>query len=331
MGIKEGPNVQRGVSLVIATWNGRSLLEKFLPSVLEACLDYSGETEIIVVDDGSTDGTEEFCAMRFPSVRVVRLPQNQGYIHASNEGVRQTKNRLVILLNNDVLVRPDFLKYLPAHFDACDIFAARIRVFPLQDQEAIENGALKPETIWIRGVFRWGFIYVPALPSCPWDKEPRGRFSFSVGAGAFAVDRDKWLSLGGFDDLYQPFYCEETDLAYRALKRGWSIAYEPRSVVYHQEGHATISKARKSWFIRMIGERNRYFLVWKNISDPQYLVVSLLFIPFRLFRYLLRADLGSFFGFFAAFRHLRKVMARRAIEKRETKVSDRRIFDFFKL
>jgi len=331
MGIKEDLNIQRGVSLVIATWNGRSLLEKFLPSVLEACRNYSGETEIVVVDDGSTDGTEEFCAAHFPSVRVVRLPQNQGYIHASNEGVRQAKNRLVILLNSDVRVRPDFLKYLSAHFEACDIFAVRIRVFALRDQEAIESGLLKPETIWIRGVFRRGFIYIPALPSRLWDDEPRSRFSFSVGAGAFAVDRDKWLSLGGFDDLYQPFYCEETDLAYRALKRGWSILYEPRSIVYHQEGHATISKARKSWYIRMIGERNRYFLIWKNIFDPQYLAVNLLFMPFRLFIYLLRADLGSFLGFFAAFWSLKKVTARRAVEKSEAKIPDRLIFDFFKL
>lgn len=325
-------DTQPALSLIIPTWNGRELLEEFLPSIAEACRCYAGPTEIVVVDDGSTDRTQEFLTQKFPDIRVLRLPQNRGYGYASNYGIEQCRHDWVVLLNNDVFVKKDFLRYLPPHFNEEDVFAVRIRVFRLKDKEALENGSLRPATPWIRGEVKNGFICVPSPDSCPLEEAPdQGRYVFSVGAGAFAVSKKKWLQLGGFDDLFAPFYSEETDLAYRALKRGFKIIYEPRSQVYHREGSRTVRRAKKSWYIELVGERNRYFFMWKNMTDPRLLGEHILTIPLRFLRNLFMGKPVLCLSFFYALLGLPQVLSCRRREKKEAKITDRAIFDFFRL
>jgi GT2 family glycosyltransferase len=320
------------LSLVIPTWNGRELLKEFLSSIAEACRYYSGLTEIVVVDDGSTDGTQEFLKKEFPDIRVLRLIRNHGYGYASNFGVAQCRYDGVVLLNNDVFVKQDFLQYLPSHLAGEDVFAVRIRVFRLTDKEALESGRLKPGTPWIRGEVKNGFIRVPSPDSCPLDEAPdQGRYVFSVGAGAFAVCRKKWLQLGGFDSLFAPFYCEETDLAYRALKRGFKIIYEPRSQAYHKEGNSTVRKAKKSWYIDLVGERNRYFFMWKNMTDLRLLREHIGTIPPRLLRNLFTGKPILCLSFFCALWGLPRILSRRRREKKEARVSDGEILRYFNL
>ena len=321
----------KGISIIIPTWNGKALLQEFLPSVIESCNNYHAETELIVIDDGSIDGTSEFLHKEFPFVKLFTLFKNSGYIYASNFGIKQAKHDFVVLLNNDVWMREDFLTYLPDYFVKTDLFAVRIRVFSYEDKEAIERGDLDFPALWIRGVFKYGFIYTPAEETCLLKDALYKEYAFSVSAGAFAVNKKKWLELGGFDDLYYPFYSEETDIAYRALKRGWKIYYEPRSIVYHRGEGFTITKARKSWYINLIGERNRYFLVWKNIIDIGLFSKHILWLPLRLVANIFSARFISFFAFFYALKWVPAITKARSKEKRESRLSDKDIFSFFKL
>jgi hypothetical protein len=94
-------------SIVIPNWNGRDLLEKYLPSVRAAALRLPG-SEVIVVDNGSTDGSAAFVRERFPEVRILALPQNLGFGGGSNAGFRAAKNDIVVLLNSDMRVAEDF-------------------------------------------------------------------------------------------------------------------------------------------------------------------------------------------------------------------------------
>jgi len=228
-------------------------------------------------------------------------------------------------------MREDFLTYLPNYFEKTDLFAVRIRVFSYEDKEAIEMGDLDLPALWIRGVFKYGFIYAPAKETCLLKDAIHKEYAFSVSAGAFAVNKKRWFELGGFDALYYPFYSEETDIAYRALKRGWKIYYEPRSIVFHRGEGFTITKARKSWYIHLIGERNRYFLVWKNVTDIGLFSKHILWLPLRLIANIFSVRFISFLAFFYALKWVPAISRARSKEKKESKLSDKQIFSFFKL
>ena len=93
---------------MIPNWNGRDLLERYLPSIVEA-LAGNPDNEIIVVDNGSSDASVAMMQERFPSVRVLALDRNLGFGGGSNAGFRAAKNDIVVLLNSDMRVQPDFL------------------------------------------------------------------------------------------------------------------------------------------------------------------------------------------------------------------------------
>ena len=106
----------RAASVVIPNWNGRDLLEKYLPSVIAALSD-SPQNEIIVVDNGSEDGSAQFVREHFPQVRVLALERNLGFGGGSNAGFQAARNDIVVLLNSDMRVERNFLQPLLDGFD----------------------------------------------------------------------------------------------------------------------------------------------------------------------------------------------------------------------
>ena len=115
-------------SVVIPNWNGRDLLAKYIPSVIEALGGHPGN-EIIVVDNGSEDGSAEFLRERFPSVRVLALDRNLGFGGGSNHGFRAAKNDIVVLLNSDMRVERDFLQPLLEAFTDETVFSVACQIF----------------------------------------------------------------------------------------------------------------------------------------------------------------------------------------------------------
>ena len=219
-------------TVVIPNWNGRDLLEKYLPSVIEA-LAAILRNEIIVVDNGSSDGSAAIrCAIIFRRYDVLALDRNLGFGGGSNAGFRAAKNDIVVLLNSDMRVQPDF-------------FAPLLHAFT--DEKCSQYHARSFSAI------RKSFAKKPGLPKdggrtaaceCAIAMTPAIQVPFPVFTAAAAharFDRRKFLELGGFDELLRPFYLEDTDLGYLAWKRGWKVLYQPRSVVYH-EHRGTIGK-----------------------------------------------------------------------------------------
>ncbi|MCG2725694.1 MAG: glycosyltransferase family 2 protein [Elusimicrobia bacterium] len=305
------------ISVVIPVFNGKKLLEKYLPSIIEACKNYSFEkTELIIVDDASSDGTKDYIESNFPFVKIIRQDINMGFSASANNGIFSVKNRIVVLLNTDVKIENDFLAFLPEHFENNDVFAVRPGLKNNQKETVLDN----PK---VAGGFKYGFFDVPKSTG------KKLTVAFFAGGGASAYDKEKFMELGGFDDIFSPFYYEDVDLSYRAWKRGWKIIYEPRSLAQHRGG-ATISKFYKSDYINIISERNKYFLVWKNIADKNLLFQHFIFVPIRLFISVLTARYGCLKGLFAAFRQLSLIINKRKLEKQLAKVSDREIFSQFK-
>ena len=156
---------------------------------------------------------EEFLKDKFPGVKVLSFRENRGYGYACNWGISHSSYDLIVLLNNDVKVKSDFLSYLPEHFQEKNIFGVRVRTLDFDQIDQVASGTPIPAAQWTRGEFYFGLIYVPAQKSCRIEESSRGKYAFNVGAGAFAADKQKWLELGGFDDLFYPFYVEETDIS----------------------------------------------------------------------------------------------------------------------
>src|SRR5213595_230789 len=194
---------------------------------------------------------------RFPRVKVVALETNLGFGGGSNAGFRAAANDIVVLLNSDMRVAPDFLAPLLEGFRDPEVFAVACQIFfsdPLK---------LREETGLTQGWWQDGGLRVRHRI----DPEIDDLFPcFYGGGGSCAFDRHKFEELGGFDRLFEPFYLEDTDLGYLAWKRGWKVLYQPRSIVYH-EHRGTIGKTFSPEFIQSILHKNFLLFSWKNIHE----------------------------------------------------------------
>ncbi len=315
------PNTQplrRAASIVIPNWNGRELLEKYLPSVIDAAAS-SPDNEVIVVDNASTDGSVELLRERFPTVRVVALERNLGFGGGSNAGMRAARNDIVVLLNSDMRVDRGLLGPLLEGFADPRVFAVSAQIFFTDPQKVREETGLT-EGLWINGRLRVRHII---------DERVRGLFPvFYAGGGSSAYDRRKLLELGGFDPLYEPFYLEDTDLSYMAWKRGWTIHYEPRSIVYH-EHRGTIGRRFDDRHIQHVLKKNYLLFAWKDIHDWRMLTEHFLSVYAGMWVRLLAGDTPartSPRALLWAFRQLPQAVAARGRARRLAVMDDREAF-----
>ncbi len=256
----------RAASLVIPNWNGKDLLERFVPSWLAAIESYPG-SEVLVVDNGSFDGSAEWLRANYPQVRLLALEQNLGFGGGSNAGFRAAKNEIVVLLNSDMRVEPDFLQPLLDGFTDDKVFAVSCQIF-LGDKTKRREETGLTQAWWQDGALRVTHREDPkadTLFPC-----------FYGGGGSCAFDRAKFLSLGGFDELLAPFYLEDTDLGYLGWKRGWKCLYQPASVVHH-EHRGTIGKHFSYEQIQAVLQKNFVLFTWKNIHSWRYLASHFFF------------------------------------------------------
>jgi GT2 family glycosyltransferase/glycosyltransferase involved in cell wall biosynthesis len=256
----------RAASLVIPNWNGKDLLERFLPSWVAAISDYPG-SEIVVVDNGSTDGSVEWMRANYPAVRILALPRNLGFGGGSNAGFRAAANDVVVLLNSDMRVEPDFLGPLLAGFTDDSVFAVSCQIF-LGDKSRHREETGLTEGWWQDGGLRVSHREDPEI-DCLFP-------CFYGGGGSCAFDRRKFLELGGFDELLAPFYLEDTDLGFLAWKRGWKVLYQPASIVHH-EHRGTIGKRFGGDYIQSVLQKNFLLFCWKNIHGWKRLPEHFLF------------------------------------------------------
>jgi GT2 family glycosyltransferase len=252
-----------------------------------------------------------------PQARVIRTEANQGFSRACNAAIQAATGDALLLLNNDVSVAADFLAPLArALASAPEVFAVNASIL-LPGLERRDEG----EKI---GGFHHGIFYV----DCPRRASPRRTPTLYATACAALYRRDRVDALGGFDELFSPFYWEDVDLSYRALRRGWEVFYEPQSVVHHE--HETTTSRMDPRYKSMIRERNQFLFVWKNVTDPALMARSLMLGPLVAIHHARRrGGRGLWDGYRAALRAWPQVRVRRAVERREAVVADRDILRRF--
>lgn len=245
--------------VVIPSYCSWANLRDNLPALLQETR-RSG-TPVLVVDDASPDDTPDRLAEEFPDVRLVRRSVNGGFGAACNEGVLAADAPIVYLMNADVRVTPGFLEPVLASFaDDPSVFAVS-SIAVSRDGRTVEDGPRRAELR--RGHLKWTRFDRQALLAL----ERPVPTLYAVGAHV-AVDRRRFLELGGFDGLYAPFYWEDVDLSYRALKRGWRVLCEPRSRVHHLREGSDIERTQPRRRYVLANHRNRFLFVWKNLHDP---------------------------------------------------------------
>jgi GT2 family glycosyltransferase len=262
----------RPATIQILNWDGRELLAHNLPSVIAAARAAGKDHRVVVVDNGSTDGSVAFVRQHFPEVEIVQLDRNYGFVEGNNRGIQRAKTDVVVLLNNDMTVDRHFLTPLLEGFTDDSVFAVTSQIF-------FEDSARhRAETGKTRGRFDRGFFTVWHADIHDADQLRAAIPVFWAGGGSCAIDKAKYIEIGGLDDLYHPFYVEDTDLSYQAWKRGWKCLLAPSSRVVHKH-RATSSRKFSTEFVDNTIRRNLYLFVWKNVTDGAMLLEHILNLP----------------------------------------------------
>lgn len=290
--------MSRSCSLVLTNYNGvaNGNLTKYLPRIVEATRGTPQITEIVLADDGSTDGSADYVRREFPAVRLLALTPNRGFSIAANAGFAACQNRWVALLSNDMVPHADWMNYLATHFDDPDLFAVSARTLYPDGRPQSYRRVLK----MVRGRLKRIGLPDPASDPAEYDRRRFGHF----GDAWSLYDRDKFLEIGGFDDgLFLPFFSEDEDLFYRAWKRGWKVTFEPRArVVHHHFESSTILHAVTSARRERIYRAHGMLYMWKNLEDPWFRLQHRLSLGVRCI-----SSAFSDWGFYSAFREaLRK-------------------------
>ncbi len=242
------PDGDPAVSVVVPNWNGRGWLPRCLDAVARQEL---APCEVIVVDNGSSDGSADYLRTEHRWVRVLELGRNTGFAHAANEGLKAARNELVALLNTDVMLAADWLARM-AGVLLGDPGAASVacKMLSLEDPTRIYDAGdvLRRDGVCEqRGRFR--------RDDGRWDSAGE---VFGACAGAALYRRSALLEVGGFDERYFA-YLEDVDLALRLRLAGWRCRYEPAVALHAGEGSAHRLRGGHLYLV----ERNTLVLVAK--------------------------------------------------------------------
>ena len=228
-------------TVIIVNTNERDHLKRCLPSVLGQ---QYGEYEVLVVDNASTDGSVEVVGREFPQVKLIRNAANLGYVGANNVGFEHATGEVLVVLNPDTRVEPNWLWELVLALESTPSAGlATSKILMMDDPQRINTCG---NEITFAGITVCRGLGQPA------DRYDRLEVVSAVSGAAFAVKRSVLGQIGPFDQSFFIYY-EDTDLSLRAALAGYDCLYVPTSVVYHDYAF------RFSAWKCFLQERNRLF------------------------------------------------------------------------
>ena len=292
------------LSLVIPVHDQFDKLSKALTSALAALRYFEDRWELIVVDDASSSDVGGL----LPSdVILLRNPARLGFGPTANRGMAAARGEFCCLLNSDMYVDTDFFVDFLSHFSQADTIAVCAAI---EEPDGTDAG-LK----WLNmGDFGPTFRFSEKA-----DREDPQVVPYANGGGSF-FRRRLFLELGGFDDLFAPYYWEDADFGFRAWKKGYASYYSPKLRLKHDCG--TSSRADPPRKVKRIKQRNRHLFHWLNFTDiPLGAIVRRFLLP-EAMRFIRTGKLRRLGWLFQDFTQIGQVVRRRQSLRRESVYSD---------
>lgn len=297
---------KQGISVILPNYNGRQLLQRNLPSLFMSLEEANVPYEVLVVDDSSSDDSVPMLQAEFPQVRLIANEKNLGFSATCNRGVHAAIYPLLCIVNTDVTFTEDYFKITLPHFTDPALFAVKGAIINYRNNfDDIINTESTSLLYYKRGFLRFNQRVEPNPES----------FTGNIGGQfvllgcCFVCDQKKMLELGGFDEIFSPFYWEDADLAIRALRRGYRLAFEPQSKVYHQTS-STIANYRSNTRRRLVSIRNKFLFSWRHLQGTKQWTSHIGFTVLSLLSRWIILDWKYYVAFFNALMRIRHYKVR---------------------
>lgn len=300
------PHDSRPVAVIILNWNGKKLMTEFLPKVIANT--NTELAEIIIADNGSTDGSIEWLRREYPDIATIEFDRNYGFAEGYNRAIAATMRRYTVLLNSDVAPAPEWIeqlyRFMESHTDAG---ACQPKILSYTHPDEFEYAGASG-----------GFMDRHGYPYCRGrifnvTENDLGQYDdpvqiFWASGAALMVRSELYAKVGGLDaDFFA--HMEEIDLCWRILLSGHDIMVVPSSVVYHLGGGSLPASNPKKTYLNF---RNNLLLLHKNLPDStrkRKLFTRRLLDTLAWSRFMLTLDLPNANAILRAhrdFRHMRK-------------------------
>ncbi len=249
------------VSVIIVNWNGRHLLPECLDSLRAQT---RPADEIVVIDNGSNDGSQALIRERYPEVTLVELDDNKGFSAANNIAIHRAKGDYIALLNNDLLVAPQWIATMVAAIETdASLGSCACKMLSYNRRNIIDAAGMNYS--------KSGEASNRGFGEQDGEEFSRPKTVFGACAGAALYRATMLQDIGLFDeDLY--IYYEDVDLAFRAQLTGYNCLYVPEAVVYHHHSASNSNPANKYYYL----VRNNVLVIAKTVPTPllgRYLIL----------------------------------------------------------
>ncbi|TYB79729.1 glycosyltransferase family 2 protein [Bizionia myxarmorum] len=253
------------IAIVILNWNGKKLLEQFLPSIVA----FSEEATIYVADNASTDDSITFIKHNYPAIRIIKNSENGGYAKGYNDALKHVKEDIYCLLNSDVEVTENWLEPIILEFENhAETAIIQPKILDYKNKDYFEYGGAAG-----------GFIDKYGYPFCRGrvfdsvekdDLQYQGKTSIFWASGAcFLIRKSVFETLNGFDESFFA-HMEEIDLCWRAFNMNYKTIYIGTSTIYHVGGATLKNTNPKKTYLNF---RNSLFTLTKNASGNLFILI----------------------------------------------------------
>lgn len=285
----------KNIAVVILNWNGKTLLEQFLPSIIM----HSAEAQIYVADNASTDDSTYFIENNYPDVKIIRNKGNYGYAKGYNVALENVEEEIYALVNSDVEVTAGWLEPIQNLFER-DAGTAIIqpKILDYRNKAYFEYAGAAG-----------GFIDKYGYPFCRGRivetvEKDKGQYDdeseiFWASGACFCIRKEVYRDLKGFDEDFFA-HQEEIDLCWRAFNRNYKVRFCSGSLIYHVGGATLQTNNPRKTFLNF---RNSLWMMTKNVPSSQLLpvfLIRLILDGVAGMRFLSKGQFGHFFAILKA-------------------------------